>query len=229
MPLAQRPAVTMAAPAGIDVSVLTILHYNEDGTYETLPVRKNSDGTISFTVTHFSNFVFGEKEAEESGNNSGSSSSSSKKSSSSSSSVSVPSWKPTTPDEVKRYAVMGKEKVEYVADAANAYPVIITNAMQGKLCFDSFEAVLGDYTIGRTYNIYPSKNTVYKMDSAAKITLAIPKALQTDDREYKMICVTEKGLAIVLDDLDMNPETITFETDSYYAFALIYKDAVVLE
>jgi len=39
-----------------------------------------------------------------------------------------------------------------------------------------------------------------------------------------MICVTEKGQPIILDDLDSGAETITFETDAYYAFALIYKD-----
>ena len=40
-----------------------------------------------------------------------------------------------------------------------------------------------------------------------------------------MICVTEKGRPIILNDLDTNLQTITFETDTYYAFALIYKDA----
>ncbi len=64
------------------------------------------------------------------------------------------------------------------------------------------------------------------MDSAAKITLSIPKALQADNRDYKMICVSKDGQPIVLDDLDLNPDTITFETDSYYAFALVYKDVV---
>ena len=61
--LAIPVTITMNPPAGIDVNKLTILHYNADNTsYETLPVRLNSDGTISFTVTHFSNFVFGEQE-----------------------------------------------------------------------------------------------------------------------------------------------------------------------
>ena len=61
--LAIPVTITMNAPAGIDVSKLTILHYNKDNTsYEKLPVRKNSDGTISFTVTHFSNFMFAEEE-----------------------------------------------------------------------------------------------------------------------------------------------------------------------
>lgn len=39
-----------------------------------------------------------------------------------------------------------------------------------------------------------------------------------------MISVTENGRPIVLEDLDSDPETITFETDTYYAYALVYKD-----
>lgn len=42
----------------------------------------------------------------------------------------------------------------------------VLNAMQGKKCFDSFEAVLGDYTIGRTYNILLNCKRLYKMDKA---------------------------------------------------------------
>lgn len=225
-PLAIPVTVTMAAPKGIDINKLTILHYNADGTYENLPVRKNSDGTISFTVTHFSNFVFGEAQQTSENTGSGSSNKHVSSGSGSSSTVSVPAWKPTTPDEIKRYSFVGKEKVNFIADANNAYPVTIVNAMQGKLCFDVFEAVLGDYAIGRTYNIFPSKKSTYKMDSVAKITLSIPKALQGENREYKMICVTKNGQPIILEDMDLNPATITFETDSYYAFALVYKDVV---
>ena len=224
-PLAIPVTVTMPAPEGIDINRLTVLHYNADNsTYEHLQVRKNSDGTISFTVTHFSNFVFGEKQQTSENTGSGSSNTHVSSGSGSSSTVHVPTWKPTTPDEIKRYSFVGKEKVNFVADANNAYPVTIVNAMQGKLCFDAFEAVLGDYSIGRTYNIFPNKKTAYKMDSVAKITLSIPKALQGENREYKMICVTKNGQPIILEDMDLNPSTITFETDSYYAFALVYKN-----
>ena len=223
-PLDIPVTVTMAAPEGIDINKLTILHYNADGTYENLPVRKNADGTISFTVTHFSNFVFGEKQAASENAGSGSSNAHVSSESGSSSTVSVSTWKPTTPDEIKRYSFVGKEKVNFVADVNNAYPVTVVNAMQGKLCFDAFEAVLGEYSIGRTYNIFPNKKTAYKMDSVAKITLSIPMELQGDTREYKMICVTKNGQPIILDDMDLNPSTITFETDSYYAFALVYKN-----
>lgn len=135
-------------------------------------------------------------------------------------------WKPITADEIKRYAAYSKEKVEYTAAKENAYAVTVRNAMQGKQCFDSFEAVLGDWTIGRTYNILPGGKIAYKMDNKASIVLNIPKALQKAGREYQMICVTEKGRPVILNDLDTNPETITFETDTYYAFALVYKEAV---
>ena len=118
---------------------------------------------------------------------------------------------------------MGKEPVECVPAATNTYAVSVRNAMQGPKCFVSFEAVLGDYTIGRTYNILPENKTTYSMNSAAKITLSIPKALCKDGRDFRMICVTENGMPYVLKDLDNDPNTITFETDKYYAFALIYK------
>lgn len=252
--------VTMPVPEGMNPSAMTVLHYNADGTYETLLVRQNSDGTISFTVTHFSYFAFvesgtsssdGDTDNGNTGNSdtnnkgTGSSTDSSKTnsgntgsnstgsgntgsgsgSSSSSSSISVVApWKPTTPDEIKRYSVVGKEKPVFTVNAADSYNVTVINAMQGKLCFDSFEAVLGDHTIGRTYNILPSGKMVYTMDKKARITLNIPKDLQKDNRTFKMICVTQKGLPVVLNDLDTDPNTITFETDTYYAFALVYKD-----
>lgn len=133
-------------------------------------------------------------------------------------------WKPSTPDEIKRFAAYSKEKVGFTTDVKNNYVVTIQNAMQGKQCFDSFEAVLGNFVIGRTYNIFPAGNITYKMDSKASITLNIPKELQTGNREFKMICVTEKGVPVILKDIDSDPETITFATDTYYAFALIYKE-----
>ena len=238
--LAIPVTVTMAVPAGMDVNKLAILHFNSDSkTYETLPVRLNSDGTISFTVTHFSYFAFVEKEQAQPSNPTqpgGGSSSSSQGTvsysnggdNSSGTEVSVPiveAWKPTTPDEIKRYAVYGKEKVVYTADKNNVYPVTVKNAMQGKRCFESFEAVLGEYTIGRTYNILPNGKRVYKMDKAITITLSIPKELQAAGREFEMICVTEKGVPVILKDQDKDPATITIITDKFYAFALAYKDA----
>lgn len=132
-------------------------------------------------------------------------------------------WKPVTPDEKKRYACMGKEKIEYILPKDNAYRIAIENAMQGPMCFQSFEAVLGDYTIGRTYNIYPSSVSSYNMDKEIQFTIKIPSAIYEEGREYKMICVTEGGQPVVYNDSDRNPETITIKTNQFYAYALIYK------
>ena len=133
-------------------------------------------------------------------------------------------WQPTTPDELKRYAVYGREKLEFTADTKGAYDVVIQNAMQGSLCFDSFESVLGDRIIARTYNILPSGEYTCKMEQKARISLQIPAAIQAEGRAFQMICVTENGVPVILNDLDSDPATITFETDTYYAFALVYKD-----
>lgn len=135
-------------------------------------------------------------------------------------------WIPSTPGEIKIYAAYSGEEIKYTADKNNAYTVTFQNSIQGEKCFASFEAVLENYTIGRTYNILPSGEFVYKADSKARITLSIPESMQADNRDFRMICVTENGQAIVLKDLDSNSKTITFETDTYYAFALVYKDNV---
>ncbi len=132
-------------------------------------------------------------------------------------------WKPTTPDEKKRYACMGKDAVQYTLPKDNAYRIIIENTMQGPLCFKSFETVLGDYKIGRTYNIYTLPDTAYSMDKEIQFTIKIPSDIYKKDREYKMICVTKDGQPIVYNDLDTNPETITVKTNKFYAYALIYR------
>ena len=118
---------------------------------------------------------------------------------------------------------MGKEEVQYTLSEDTVYPVDVENAMQGPMCFQVFELVLGDYTIGRTYNIYAGSDIIRSTDQEVQITLEIPSALYKEGREYKMICVTEGGQPIVYDDLDSDPGTITIKTDKFYAYALIYK------
>ena len=51
--------VTMPIPAGIPSKKLTIVHYSENGGYEAVSFKDNGNGTVTFTVTHFSNFIFG--------------------------------------------------------------------------------------------------------------------------------------------------------------------------
>ncbi len=53
--------ITMPIPAGLNASRLAILHYHEDGTFESVNLKNNGDGTVTFTVTSFSTFVFAEE------------------------------------------------------------------------------------------------------------------------------------------------------------------------
>lgn len=224
--------ITLPVPSGMNIDRLDILHYTSEGNYETIHPRNNGDGTVSFTITHFSIFAFAET-AQTSGDVSDrtedesgaviSTGAGSREESDSSESEQVQSWEPKTPDEIKRYACKGKEAVDYTLSKENAYPLVVMNAMQGPMCFASFEAVLGDYIIGRTYNIYPARNLTYSMAQEVQVTIKIPAAIYRADREYKMICVTQGGQPIILEDLDQDPETITFRTSKFYAFALIYK------
>lgn len=133
-------------------------------------------------------------------------------------------WQPTEED-MKMYSAYGLDEIVFTPDAGNTYEVTIENSIQGLMCFASFEAARGDYTIARTYNIYPSeRGKVSQMEDKARITMTIPEVLWADGRSFRMICVTENGRPIVLEDLDSNAETITFETNAYYAFALTYRD-----
>lgn len=135
----------------------------------------------------------------------------------------IKTWKPQTPDEKKRYACMGTEPVQYTLAKDNAYRIVIENAMQGPLCFASFESALDGYTIGRTYNIYTLPNNVYSREQEVQFTLTIPEAVYKEGRNYKMICVTKNGVPVIYDDLDDEPRTITVRTNKFYAYALIYK------
>lgn len=53
--------ITMPIPRGLDGRRLAILHYSEDGSFETVNSRNNGDGTVTFTVSHFSTFAFAEQ------------------------------------------------------------------------------------------------------------------------------------------------------------------------
>lgn len=132
-------------------------------------------------------------------------------------------WKPTEVEDKRRYACYGKELIKYNCAKENPYEITAYNAVQGPKCFVSFDAVLGDYAIARTYNIYPTSGQTYTMDQKAKVQIEIPSEFCQEERVFKMICVTEGGTPIILEDLDQNPNTITFETNKFFAFALIYK------
>ncbi len=218
--LAIPVTITMPVPNGINPNWLRATHYSLDGSAESIAVRNNGDGTISFTVTHFSEFLFYEAEAATTPSTS---------TSASSSANAEKLWTPTTEDEKARYSVFGREKLNYIVGTEGGYKAELINAMQGSLFFDTVNAAKGEYTVARTYNVEIDGKLVYEMAMPAMFILDIPEAYLATGRDYKMVCVSKNGEVVILDDLDTAAETITFLTNKFYAFALIYKDVVVTE
>ena len=148
----------------------------------------------------------------------------------------VKAWVPTTPEEIYAYGLFGAgDYVDIegdfysVSEQTNDYPIEMKRITQGPLCIATMKNYeIGGYTLSRTYNILPEgadwKNPIYKMDKAVEITLKIPTALQKEGCTYRMSCVTENGMSFLLEDIDNDPNTITFRTDRFYAFALYYRD-----
>lgn len=58
-------SVTMPIPQGINAAQLVLLHRRADGVTEPTAFHVNGDGTITFTVTSFSTFVFAEEGSED--------------------------------------------------------------------------------------------------------------------------------------------------------------------
>ncbi|MDD3370125.1 MAG: InlB B-repeat-containing protein [Lachnospiraceae bacterium] len=89
--------------------------------------------------------------------------------------------------------------------------------------------------IGSYFDIFFSKamdgdsEMIHELGCNMKVTMQIPETLQKANRGYGIVRVHENEESgerevAVLEDLDENPDTITFETDRFSAYAIIYKD-----
>lgn len=58
--------ITMPLPAGLDAEQLVILHYIDGSRFENLDFKCSGDGTVTFSVSSFSTFVFGQQKAADS-------------------------------------------------------------------------------------------------------------------------------------------------------------------
>lgn len=86
------------------------------------------------------------------------------------------------------------------------------------------------YLVGASYDITMEKKVddkeavqLSRTFYPVQFTLEIPKDLQKSDREYAMVRLHD-GTAEVLKDLDEEAGTITFETDRFSYYTLVYKD-----
>ncbi len=137
----------------------------------------------------------------------------------------VETWVPKTAEEKRYYSYVGTEKL--AVSTSGTTGVKAANSVQGPLCQKVFESVLGDYSIARTYNIFPGTSNlnqpVYELEHEVEITMELPKSLQKEGRSFEMICVSN-GTPYVLKDQDKDASSITIRTKYFYAYALCYKD-----
>ena len=103
---------------------------------------------------------------------------------------------------------------------------------QGPLCETAFKLALGKWSMYTDYyniTVKESQPPIYETDSMVKLKLSIPSDLRKADRRFKMICVSKFGIPHTFEDLDEDPDTITIETNRFYAYALCFTDEPATE
>ncbi|MDL2300925.1 hypothetical protein LJC58_01065 [Lachnospiraceae bacterium OttesenSCG-928-D06] len=133
-------------------------------------------------------------------------------------------WKPTTAEEVKRTSFKSSVPVKIQSVTGTNREVSITGEIQGQKYIDAVESILGNYTIGATFNILIDNGKTYLEGDTIQISMAVPKALMAENRTYIMITVDENGVPHILQDLDSNDSTITFSCEKGYAYSLCFLD-----
>ena len=100
-----------------------------------------------------------------------------------------------------------------------------------KSLVDAF--ISGKFTPGEYLNIEILKTTdnvetyVTQLSNEIKLTLTIPEYLRAENRTFAMVRLHD-GEATLLEDLDNSPDTITFLSDKFSVYVLVYTDAAVL-
>lgn len=121
-------------------------------------------------------------------------------------------------------------KITRFAEGSGSYDIAVTTSLveQGEECMKAFGTVLEDFTIANTFNLTFNKTfamPITKFENDQTLIFSIPTALQKAGREFRMISVFN-GQPKVHEDLDDNGTTVTFETDTAGAYALVYRDTV---
>ncbi len=106
-----------------------------------------------------------------------------------------------------------------------SYRVAAQRRYPGMACYEAYAAFIGDYTLATTYSMVVEKNGKYveRTNNPLQYTLTIPQNYRQVGRNFRLLAIGY-GVVNVYDDLDNNPDTITFETDTpTTAYALVYK------
>ena len=121
----------------------------------------------------------------------------------------------------------------WTTGAYKGYTLKCEKYVPGENTVIHFSNFLGDNTYGAAFRMWavnPSAKKVNETPGVCTYQLDIPAELVATGRTFKLIAVVDNKTAetIVLDDLDANDATFTFQSDKIpYQCALVYKDAVV--
>ena len=91
------------------------------------------------------------------------------------------------------------------------------------------EAVADSYTVGQFINIDITKiidgaeYAVTQLGKEISLTIAVPDDLKADGRMYAIVRIHD-GEADILSDLDSDDDTITFKTDKFSVYAIVYAE-----
>jgi hypothetical protein len=106
-----------------------------------------------------------------------------------------------------------------------SYGVSAQNKYQGNACYEAYAAFIGDYNFATTFDItlYNGNQVITKTDTPLQYTLQIPSKYSAIGTTFKLLAIGS-GVVYTYDDLDMDSQTITFQTDyPTTSYALIYK------
>jgi hypothetical protein len=108
----------------------------------------------------------------------------------------------------------------------NGYKVSMYHHSQGPQCVAAFKANQGDwYLVSDYFNVVINGDTnIRQIPNPVKIQMVIPDDLKREARKWRMLCIGADGNAYSYDDTDISDDTITFEPDHFYAYAMCYKD-----
>jgi len=97
---------------------------------------------------------------------------------------------------------------------------LVVSAADGRLVLEYLDISLFKYIDG-------TETEVNRTNSPLTITLTIPEEMRSSNRSFSMIRVYD-GTVKMLTDLDDDPDTITFQSDSFSDYAIIGKDAAAV-
>lgn len=139
------------------------------------------------------------------------------------SSITLPST-----DEIKNIVLTEADRAAMeIGDNVNVQ--LVVNSVNTPSDSDKVQQSLGTNELGMYLDISllktvgETQTTIHQLSAPIRITFTIPENLRGKDKYY--VIRVHDGSATVLNDLDSDPNTVTFETDRFSTYALVYSES----